>query len=97
MKGKTEESVPSAAPVAQSQSTLNELVRVLQGRKLKYTVRLLLKSGQELEFQTENKLGLDWNNVIRAVVLEPATYNEKNNVIVPWAEVLVLRQEANEE
>jgi hypothetical protein len=87
-----------AAPVPPvPQSRVNRLVRVLQGRKLKYTTYVLFRNGLEVEFQCDEQCHSEHLSELRSEVLTVKGFTEKETLMIPWADVLVFRQESNPE
>lgn len=92
----TESEIEAVGQPAVSQIPINDLVRVLRGMKRKYTVRVLMRCGTELEFQTDSEIKIEWCQELRASVLKQSNYKE-DPILIPWSEVLVFRQETNPE
>jgi hypothetical protein len=84
---------PNAAVA--SQSEVNRAVRILGGRKLKYTCQILFKGGQSVEFQAQDGSSLTYDNDAREAILR-CNWSDNGKVYVPWKEVLLYRQEGNE-
>jgi len=79
-----------------SQGEVNKVLRVLSGKPLKYTVRLLLKDGTEREFQAENPPSLDYNSEARDLFLiAQATGDYISYPIIRWSEVQMMNCERN--
>lgn len=52
----------------------NQVIRVLTGKPMKYTVRIFRENGQAVEFQSENVPKLDWDNEARALWIKEGGY-----------------------
>ena len=64
-------SIPEKQLAETSQYEANKVIRVLSGdKRLKYTVRVIMKSGRIYEFQAEKCPAPEWSSAIRAAVLE---------------------------
>lgn len=91
----TESEIEAVGQPAVSQIPINDLVRVLRGKKLKYTNRILFRNGTEIEFQSKDTLSVKFDEEVRTELLGSFGFKEPH-VFIPWAEVLVFRQEENE-
>lgn len=59
------------------QREVNKVIRILNGKPLKYTLHLLMKDGSESQMQTNYAPKLDYNNEARALMLNiPAEDSE---------------------
>lgn len=87
-------------------SAENLMVRILTGKRLKYTIRIMLKlpgpdGARELEVQSANPPELDWNTDARQVMLcarlpgEDKTYGPKYP-ICEWENVYAVTVELND-
>jgi hypothetical protein len=85
--------IDPAAPI--QQSVVNHTVRVLRGRKLKYTARVLFRNGLEVEFQCDEKGQIERHAATPGEVITTRGYTEHEVIFIPWGDVLVFRQEEN--
>ena len=51
--------------MANSQSEANKVLRVIEGKTLKYTVRIHHKDGRILEFQSDHTPDVSWDSDLR--------------------------------
>jgi len=86
MNGKTDETeVPS-------QSAANKVLRVLTGKPLKYTVRIHKADGSVIEFQSNCKPDLKWDNEARSLWIKHGEYD--GTPIMPYeAGTLIMTEE----
>ena len=85
----------SEATTPPSQLEVNRTVRVLQGVRMKYTCRLLLKTGEEIEFQLDEQPNLAYDSNAREVILQYDAGGHGYTALVSWSNVAVFRCEKN--
>jgi len=81
-----------------SQGEVNKVLRVLSGKPLKYTVRLLLKDGSERELQADTVPKLEYNLQDRGLFLCGQVVSDDYTStfpIIKWAEVSMMNCERN--
>ncbi len=76
-----------------SQSKANELLRVLSGERLKYTVRVHLPDGKVIEFQDNERPSIQFKDQDRALWLCSGEYGSAP--IMRWVDGSVLLVEGN--
>lgn len=81
-----------------SQAHANKVARMLSGKQLRYTVRILRKDGTEVEFQAGSTPKLDYNTEARRMVLECRAAADDYDTRYPvanWADVQAVTCEEN--
>lgn len=77
-------------------SEVNEAIRLLNGRRLKFTSAILLQDGKHIEIQHDKPVQPKFNDETREVLLvETDGYYLK--VVCRWADVRFITTEENEE
>lgn len=71
----------------------NKVLRVLNGEKLKFTVRLHKADGSIVEWQANQKPVVKWEESARGLWVMSAAYD--GNTIMPWPEGALLLSEEN--
>jgi hypothetical protein len=78
-----------------SQSTANAMLRVLNGKRLKWTVVIHLPDGKKLEWQAVAKPHVKWNDEDRCLwLMDSSGYS--NSPVMKWPEGAVILCEDNE-
>lgn len=84
-----------------SNSEANKVVRVITGRRLKFTVTILRKDGAVVEFQSDRTPDVIFSNEIQqplvTCIVDPKDSYSTKLPIMPWAEVLAMHAEINPE
>ncbi len=77
----------------------NKVVRVLTGKRLKFTVRVHRLSGDVVEFQTDFLPKLEWNHETRGLtlIMKGSTEVYDTFVVMEWETGMVMTWEANPE
>jgi len=80
-----------------SQLEVNKVVRMLQGKPLKFTVRLMMKDGTEREVQSPTVPKLDFCVEARELFLMVKATTEYGSEypLVRWSEVNLIQVEEN--
>ena len=73
----------------------NKLLRVLEGKPLKFTVRVHLPDGSKVEFQTEKPPKIKWNDEARELWLHQGDYEAKP--VMAWVTGSILLTEENKQ
>lgn len=76
-----------------SQHEANKVLRVLNGNRLKFTVRLHYPAGKILEFQCDTRPKVKWLDEARALWLMAGEYD--SNPVTEWVPGSVLLAEEN--
>lgn len=76
-----------------SQHEANKMVRVLNGQRLKYTIRLHFNDGRILEWQSERVPQVKWNDQARALWLYADGYS--GDAIAAWPDGAMMFSEEN--
>ena len=81
------------------QLTVNKIVRILNGKKLKFTIHLLMKDGTERQLQSDNAPKLDYSNDTRCalVVVAAPGDNYTNIPVCRFDDVEIIQCEKNAE
>lgn len=74
----------------------NKALRVLTGKRLKYTLRLHLPDGKVTEWQSDKTPSLDWDNNSRSVWLVQRGSDYSNVPLMQWVDGAVLLVEEND-
>jgi hypothetical protein len=77
-----------------SQSAVNAMVRVLEGKPLKYTVTVHLPDGSKVEFQSTKAPVLKYNDEARGLWLSDGEYSS-SAPIMPWPPGAIMLVEEN--
>jgi hypothetical protein len=78
-----------------SQLDVNKAVRVLQGKTLQFTCRILFKTGEEIEFQTDQQVNLAYDDSTRTSILRYDAGGTGYTPVTAWDNVLLFRCEKN--
>jgi hypothetical protein len=78
-----------------SQHEVNKTIRVLQGVRLKFTCRVLFRSGEEVEFQTDEQPNLHFDEQLRETLLRYDAGGIGYTPLASWKDILVFRCEKN--
>lgn len=86
--------------MANSQSEANKVLRVIEGKTLKFTVRIHRKSGQVIEFQTDHVPDIVYDNETRRNWIKSKVKGDDSSYpeaypVCPWEEGDILLTEAN--
>lgn len=86
---------PENEPV--DQRAVNKVVRILNGKPLKYTLHILMKDGSESQIQTNFEPKLDFNNETRAVMVMVAAEDTEYTKfpICKFDDVAIMQLEKN--
>lgn len=76
-----------------SKHEANKLVRVLNGKPLKYTARLHRRDGTVIEYQSDHQPRLAYNDQARALWVCQGEY--ENKPVFPYEEGMVILCEEN--
>ncbi len=76
-----------------SQHEANKMLRVLTGKPLKFTARVHYLDGRILEFQSEDRPALKYNDEARSLFLVKNNY--EHDPILQWEPGMVLFLEEN--
>jgi hypothetical protein len=74
-----------------SQLEVNKTVRILSGKNLKYTIRILFRDGTEWECQSNDKPRLDYSSESRSCLIRDGY----DSPICAWDNVAVMKVEEN--
>ena len=77
-----------------SQSAANAVMRVLVGKPLKYTVRVHKTDGSVIEFQSNCKPDLKWDDQARSLWIKHGEYD--GTPIMPYETGMMIFTEAND-
>lgn len=83
-------SEPAEVP---SQSAANKVIRVLSGKPLKYTCRVHKPDGSVIEWQSDARIKLHYNDEARALWVAAGDY--ANEPIMAWEPGMILLAEEN--
>lgn len=76
-----------------NQTAANKIMRVLSGNPLKYTVRVHKADGSVIEWQSDTKPKLNYENEARALFLADGEYG--SNPIMEWEDDMIILTEEN--
>lgn len=79
-----------------SQAAVNEAIRVLSNKPLKFTVTVHKPNGEKIEFQTEREPKLDWNEPARCLYLYIGVESYTYVPAMRWQDDYIMTVEKNE-
>jgi len=80
-----------------SQSAINEAIRVLSGKKLKFTAVVNKPDGSKIEFQTDREPEIKWHDDLRCVYLYLSPEQYIRFPSMKWEDDYILTCEKNPE